>query len=130
VSRSAADRVIDHLGPALALQPRKRFREDTVLLVDGTLVPTRDDTVAKQSKNSRCSRNHQVVIEPTLSSSPSASRCPATRNDCTAWELSGVKDAVGHRWRLPRHRLGQFSPDDGQTSRPFRSQRSFTGSAL
>lgn len=25
VSKSAADRIIDHLGPMLALQPRKRF---------------------------------------------------------------------------------------------------------
>lgn len=39
VSKSAADRVIDHLGPMLALQPRKRFAKDTVLIVDGTLVP-------------------------------------------------------------------------------------------
>lgn len=36
VSKSAADRIIDHLGPALALQLRKRFRKDTVLIVDGT----------------------------------------------------------------------------------------------
>jgi hypothetical protein len=51
VSKSAADRVIDHLGPLLALQPRKRFAKDTVLIVDGTLVPTRDHTIAEQSKN-------------------------------------------------------------------------------
>ncbi|GAA4792422.1 hypothetical protein GCM10023329_50460 [Streptomyces sanyensis] len=42
VSKSAADRIIDHLGPMLALQPRKPFARDTVLIVDGTLVPTRD----------------------------------------------------------------------------------------
>ncbi|MFF9090788.1 transposase family protein [Streptomyces sp. NPDC014991] len=41
VSKSAADRIIDHLGPMIALQPRKRFAKDTVLIVDGTLVPTR-----------------------------------------------------------------------------------------
>jgi hypothetical protein len=29
VSKSAADRIIDHLGPSLALQQRKRFRKDT-----------------------------------------------------------------------------------------------------
>ncbi len=51
ISKSAADRIIDHLGPLLALQPRKRFRKDTVLIADGTLVPTRDHTVAEQSKN-------------------------------------------------------------------------------
>lgn len=31
VSKSTADRIIDHLGPMLALQPRKRFAKDTVL---------------------------------------------------------------------------------------------------
>lgn len=52
VSKSAADRIIDHLGPSLALQQRKRFRKDTVLIVDGTLVPTRDHSIAEQSKTS------------------------------------------------------------------------------
>lgn len=52
VSKSAADRIIDHLGPMLALQGRKRFTKDTVLIVDGTLVPTRDHTVSEQSKTS------------------------------------------------------------------------------
>ncbi|MGW7126640.1 helix-turn-helix domain-containing protein, partial [Streptomyces sp. NPDC054901] len=52
VSKSAADRIIDHLGPMLALQPRRRFARDTVLIVDGTLVPTRDHTIAEQSKTS------------------------------------------------------------------------------
>lgn len=48
-------RVIDHLGPMLALQPRKGFAKDTVLIVDGTLVPTRDYAIAEQSKNYRYS---------------------------------------------------------------------------
>lgn len=63
VSKSSADRIIDHLGPMLALQPRRRFAKDTVLIVDGTLVPTRDHTIAAQSKNYRYSTNHQVVID-------------------------------------------------------------------
>ena len=63
VSKSAADRVIDHLGPKLALPPRRRFRRDAVLIVDGTLVPTRDHTVAEQSKNYRYSTSHQVVVD-------------------------------------------------------------------
>ncbi|WP_419249010.1 hypothetical protein [Streptomyces canus] len=29
VSKSAADRIIDHLGPMLALRQRRRFRKDT-----------------------------------------------------------------------------------------------------
>jgi Helix-turn-helix of DDE superfamily endonuclease len=63
VSKSAANRIIDHLGPQLALKQRQRFRKDTVLIVDGTLVPTRDHTIAEQSKNYRYSTNHQVVID-------------------------------------------------------------------
>ncbi|GGU41648.1 hypothetical protein GCM10010289_73240 [Streptomyces violascens] len=31
MSKSAADRIVNHLGPALTLQPRKQFRKDTVL---------------------------------------------------------------------------------------------------
>jgi hypothetical protein len=53
VSTSAAGRTIDHAKPLLALDPRRRFRRDTVLIVDGTLVPTRDYTIAEQSKNYR-----------------------------------------------------------------------------
>src|SRR5205823_7074127 len=60
VSKSAANRIIGNLGPSLALQSRQRFRRDAVLIVDGTLVPTRDHAVAEQSKNYRYSTNHQV----------------------------------------------------------------------
>ncbi len=96
VSKSAADRIIDHLGPMLALQPRKRFAKDTVLIVDGTLVPTRDQTIAAQSKNYRYSTNHQVVIDAdtrliVMVGQPLA----GNRNDCKAWEESGAKAAVG-----------------------------------
>ncbi|MFF6877995.1 transposase [Streptomyces sp. NPDC012474] len=96
VSKSAADRIIHHLGPSLALHPRRRFRKDTVLIVDGTLVPTRDHTIAEQSKNYRYSTNHQVVIDADTRLVVAVGR-PVTgnRNDCKAWELSGAKDAVG-----------------------------------
>lgn len=63
VSKPSADRVIDHLGPKLALRQRERFAKGAVLIVDGTLVPTRDHSVAEQSKNYRYSTNHQVVID-------------------------------------------------------------------
>jgi hypothetical protein len=96
VSKSAADRIIDHLGPKLALQPRKRFRKDTVLIVDGTLVPTRDHTIAEQSKKYRYSTNHQVVIDADTRLVVAVGRpLPGNRNDCKAWELSGAKAAVG-----------------------------------
>ncbi|MEU5002256.1 transposase [Streptomyces sp. NPDC021622] len=96
ISKSAADRVIDHLGPRLALQARKRFRKDTVLIVDGTLVPTRDHTVAEQSKNYRFSTNHQVVIDADTRLIVMVGRpLPGNRADCKAWTESGAKAAVG-----------------------------------
>ena len=64
VSKSAAHRVVDHLAPLLALAPiRRPLGPDTVLIVDGTLVPTHDQRVAAQSKNYRYSVNMQVVID-------------------------------------------------------------------
>ncbi len=96
VSKSATNRIIEHLGPPLALRPRKRFRKDTVLIVDGTLVPTRDHTVAEQSKNYRYSTNHQVVIDADTRLVVVVGRpLPGNRNDCKAWEEPGAKDAVG-----------------------------------
>lgn len=59
----------------LALQPRKRFTKDTALIVDDTLVPTRDHTVAAQSKNYRYSTNHQVA--------GTSSRSPVHRSTVT-----------------------------------------------
>ncbi|MFF0044118.1 transposase [Streptomyces mirabilis] len=96
ISKSAADRIIDHLGPALALRPRRRFSKDTVLIVDGTLVPTRDHNIAEQSKNYRYSTNHQVVIDADTRLVVVVGRpLPGNRNDCKAWEESGAKAAVG-----------------------------------
>ncbi|MFF4181006.1 transposase [Streptomyces sp. NPDC001750] len=96
VSKSAADRIVDHLGPSLALHPRQRFRKYTVLTVDGTLVPTRDHSVAEKSKNYRYSTNHQVVIDAgTRLVVAVGLPLPGNRNDCKAWELSGAKAAVG-----------------------------------
>ncbi len=51
VSKSAADRIIDHLGPMLALQPRKRFAKDTVLIVDGTRVEVAVGDLSEASRD-------------------------------------------------------------------------------
>ncbi|SED86625.1 Transposase DDE domain-containing protein [Streptomyces sp. TLI_105] len=96
VSESAADRIIDHLGPLLALQPRKRFRKDTVLIVDGTLAPTRDHTIAEQSKNYRYSTAHQVVIDADTRLVVVIGRPLAgNRHDSRGREESGAKAAAG-----------------------------------
>ncbi len=92
ISKSAADRIINRLTSLLALRSRRRFRRDTVLIVDGDLVPTRDHTVAEQSKNYRYSTKHQVVIDADTRMVVAVGRpLPGNRNDCKAWELSGAK---------------------------------------
>ncbi|RPK88700.1 Transposase DDE domain protein [Streptomyces sp. ADI98-12] len=97
VSKSAADRVIDDLGPRFALRPRRRFAKDAVLIVDGTLVPPQDHRVAEQSKNYRYSTNHQVVIDADTRLVVVVGRpLPGNRNDCRAWAESGAKAAVGN----------------------------------
>ncbi|MFD3722704.1 transposase [Streptomyces sp. NPDC058674] len=96
VSKSTVDRVVDDLGPRLGLIQRQRFRKGTVLIVDGTLVPTRDHTLAQRSKNYRYSTNHQVVIDADTRRVVIVGRpLPGNRNDCKAWEESGAKAAVG-----------------------------------
>ncbi|GAA4335145.1 hypothetical protein GCM10023086_67420 [Streptomyces venetus] len=96
ISKSAAARIINDLGPRLALHQRRRYRKDTVLIVDGTLVPTRDHTVAEQSKNYRYSTDHQVVIDADSCLVVAVGRPVAgNRNDCKAWEESGAMAAVG-----------------------------------
>ncbi|MDX3059461.1 transposase family protein [Streptomyces sp. NE06-03E] len=96
VSKSAAVRIIDHLGPMIALRPPRCFANDTVLIADGTLVPTRDHTIAERSKNYRYSTNHQVVIDADTRHVVLVGRpLPGNRNDCKAWEESGAKAAVG-----------------------------------
>ncbi|MEV7681979.1 transposase [Streptomyces sp. NPDC088341] len=96
MSKSAADRIINHLGPMLAYQPRERFAKDTVLIVDGTVVPTRDHSIAERSKNHRYSTNHQVVIDADTRLVVVVGRPLAgNRDDCEAWKGSGAKAAVG-----------------------------------
>ncbi len=96
VSKSAADRIIDHLGPLLALQPRKRLRRDTVLIVDGTLVPTRDHTVAEQRRTYRYSGALRVGTDAAGRLVVVVGRpLPGNRHDSRGWKESGAKAAVG-----------------------------------
>lgn len=63
VPPAAANRVIDSIGPLLALAPVGTRRVDSVAVVDGTLVPTRDHRLAAPSKNYRYSTNVQIAID-------------------------------------------------------------------
>ncbi|MFJ1586676.1 transposase [Streptomyces sp. NPDC088197] len=93
ISKSSADRIIGHIGPLLALKQRQRFHAGTVLIVDGTLVPTRDHSIAEQSKNYRYATNHQVVVDADTRLVVAVGRpVPGNRNDCKAW--AGAKAAV------------------------------------
>lgn len=67
-----------------------------MLIVDGTLVPTRDHAVAEQSKNYRYSTHHQVVMDADTRLVVVVGRpLPGNRNDRKAWEESGAKAAAG-----------------------------------
>jgi hypothetical protein len=50
VSHAAAHRVIDKVGPLLELAPVRKRRADSVAIVDGTLVPTRDHRLAGRTQ--------------------------------------------------------------------------------
>jgi hypothetical protein len=61
---------------------------------DGTLVPTRDRTIAASSKNYRYSTNHQVVIgADTQLVVALGTPLPGNRNDCKAFGESGAEHA-------------------------------------
>lgn len=62
--------------------------------MDGTLVPTRDHSIAAQSKNYRYSTNHQVVINADTELVVALGRpLPGNRNDCRAYAESGAAHA-------------------------------------
>ena len=61
------------------------------MIVDGTLVPTRDRTVSARSKNYRYSANVQVIVDAdTRLVVAAGDPQPGNRNDCTAYADSGV----------------------------------------
>lgn len=67
-----------------------------MLIVGGTLVPTRDHSVAEQSNNYRYSTAHQIVIDADSRLVVVVGRpLPGNRHDARGWEESGAKAAVG-----------------------------------
>lgn len=96
IKTAAVHRIIDRLGPYLALAPaRQRYGPDTVPIVDGTLVPTRGHTVAASSKNYRHSTNVQVLIDASTRLVVAVGQPqPGNRNDCQAYTTSQIDRAV------------------------------------
>ncbi len=91
VSHSAAHRVIDTVGPLLALAPGRRRRVDQITIVDGTLIPTRDHRLAAPSKNYRYSTNLQVAIDAHTHLVVSlGDPQPGNRNDTIVYRTSGI----------------------------------------
>jgi hypothetical protein len=95
ISKSAANRVVDHVAPLLVLPevtvPEGPDSADTVLIVDGTLIPTHDRSVSASSKNYRYSVNMQVVIDAnTRLNVAVGNTTPGNRHDSRAYRDSGV----------------------------------------
>ncbi|GGU12782.1 hypothetical protein GCM10010272_67480 [Streptomyces lateritius] len=102
VSKSTAGRVVNHLGPLLALRPRKRFAKDTVLIVDGTLVPTRDHTIVERSKTSHVAGGQLGEVAASRPAPAVGVMCLACRSHPIASRrvIGRAPEGVGHagRW--------------------------------
>ncbi|ATL25618.1 Mobile element protein [Streptomyces formicae] len=93
VSSSTVCRVVQKLGPLLALEPVARPADaaDRLWIVDGTLVPVRDRRVGSSSRNYRLSANVQVIVDADTRLVIAAARpVPGTTADAHAWRVSGL----------------------------------------
>jgi len=98
VSHSAAHRVIDTLGPLLALAPVRRRPVCQIAIVGGTLIPTRDHRLATKSKNYRYSTNLQVAIDAsTRLVIAVGDPQPGNRNDTIVYRTSGIEEKLAGR---------------------------------
>ncbi|MEU6783130.1 transposase [Nonomuraea angiospora] len=86
-------RIIQRLGPLLALEPARRPAEaaERLWIVDGTLIPVRDRDVGASSKNYRFSANVQVIIDADTRLVVATGRpAPGNRADAHVWRDSGL----------------------------------------
>jgi hypothetical protein len=92
ISKSAANRVVAQVAPLLVLPDGSvPPSPDTVVIVDGTLIPTYDRSVSASSKNYRYSVNMQVVIDAnTRLGVAVGNTVPGNRHDSRAYRDSGV----------------------------------------
>jgi DDE superfamily endonuclease/Helix-turn-helix of DDE superfamily endonuclease len=98
ISHAAAHRVVDTLSALLALAPVRRRSPEEVCLVDGTLVPLRDRTLAARSRNYRYSANVQIAIHANTRLVVALGEpLPGNRNDCRAYRDSGIDQALAGR---------------------------------
>ncbi|MFF7487036.1 transposase family protein [Streptomyces luteogriseus] len=95
ISPATVCRVIQRLGPLLALEPARTSQEaaERLWIVDGTLVPVRDRTVGASSRNNRFSANVQVIVDADTRLVVAAARpVPGTTADARAWRDSGLAE--------------------------------------
>ncbi|MFF4922359.1 transposase [Kitasatospora sp. NPDC001261] len=92
-STATVRRIVRRLAPFLALEaaPRPRPGVERLWIVDGTLIPVRDRTVAASSRNYRFSANVQVVIDADTRLVVATARpVPGNRADAHAWRASDL----------------------------------------
>src|SRR3954464_9693667 len=98
ISHSAVHRVLDTLGPLLALAPVRRRPREQIAIVDGTLIPTRDHRLAARSKNYRYSTNLQVAIDASTRLVVAVGDPPpGNRNDTIVYRTSGIEEKLNGR---------------------------------
>src|SRR3954468_11181078 len=98
ISHSAVHRVLDTLGPLLALAPVRRRPGEQVAIVDGTLIPTRDHRLAARSTNYRYPATLQVAIDAgTRLVIAVGDRQPGHRTDTVLYRSSGMNGALAGR---------------------------------
>jgi hypothetical protein len=93
VSSATVCRVVQRLGPLLALEPVARPVEgvERLWIVDGTLVPVRDRNVGASSRNYRFSANVQVVIDADTRLVVATARpAPGNKADAHVWRASDL----------------------------------------
>ncbi|MFF9105146.1 transposase family protein [Streptomyces rubrogriseus] len=93
VSPATVCRVIQRLGPLLALEASRAANDAAALLwiVDGTLIPVRDRKVGASSRNYRFSANVQVIVDAETRLVVAAARpVPGTTAEAQAWRNSGL----------------------------------------
>ncbi|MEV0093778.1 transposase family protein [Streptomyces sp. NPDC050738] len=95
VSSSTVCRVVQRLGPLLAIKPLSRptGAADRLWIVGGTLIPVRDRQVGASSRNYRFSANVQVIVDAeTRLVIATARPVPGTTADAHAWRASGLAE--------------------------------------
>ncbi|QWA20732.1 transposase family protein [Streptomyces osmaniensis] len=93
ISSATVCRVIGRLGPLLTLEEAARPADAAARLwiVDGTLIPVRDRTVAASSRNYRFSANVQVIIDADTRLVVATARpAPGNKADAQVWRNSGL----------------------------------------